>query len=153
MPSRGNNPERHAQFRSQNKRSNLTLCSLIVPEVALLSASTHPSGAAFRSGQEGGLERVFTAFATKCARLARERTHFVEERARSLSERARSGSSRVGSEASSGHLIAEPVPCPVYFAHNLDTDRAGALDARPRREIAYEALIHLGALPVGTTPP
>ena len=42
---------------------------------------------------------------------------------------------------------------PVYFALNLDTDRAGALDARPRREIAYAALIHLGALPVGTTPP
>ncbi len=42
---------------------------------------------------------------------------------------------------------------PVYFALNLDTDRAGALDARPRREMVYEALIHLGALPVGTTPP
>ena len=42
---------------------------------------------------------------------------------------------------------------PVYFALNLDTDRAGALDSRPRREIAYEALIHLGALPPGTTPP
>ena len=42
---------------------------------------------------------------------------------------------------------------PVYFALNLDTDRAGALDARPRQEIAYENLIRLGALPAGTTPP
>lgn len=42
---------------------------------------------------------------------------------------------------------------PVYFALNLDTDRAGALDARPRKAIAYEALVHLGALPAGTEPP
>ena len=42
---------------------------------------------------------------------------------------------------------------PVYFALNLDTDRAGALDPRPRKQIAYEALVHLGALPAGTTPP
>jgi beta-lactamase class D len=42
---------------------------------------------------------------------------------------------------------------PVYFALNLDTDRAGALDARPRKLIAYEALVHLGALPAGTEPP
>lgn len=42
---------------------------------------------------------------------------------------------------------------PVYFALNLDTDRAGALDARLRKLIAYEALVHLDALPAGTTPP
>ena len=42
---------------------------------------------------------------------------------------------------------------PVYFALNIATDRAGALNPRPRREITYEALIHLGALPVGTIPP
>ena len=42
---------------------------------------------------------------------------------------------------------------PVYFALNLDTDRAGALDSRPRKEITYEALVHLGALPAGTLPP
>ncbi len=42
---------------------------------------------------------------------------------------------------------------PVYFALNLDTDRAGALDPRPRKTIAYEALARLGALPAGTTPP
>ena len=42
---------------------------------------------------------------------------------------------------------------PVYFALNLDTDRTGALDARPRKAIAYEALIHLGALPAGTVAP
>ncbi len=42
---------------------------------------------------------------------------------------------------------------PVYFALNLDTNRAGALDPRPRKTIAYEALVHLGALPAGTVPP
>lgn len=42
---------------------------------------------------------------------------------------------------------------PIYFALNLDTDRAGGLDPRPRKEIAYEALVHLGALPAGTLPP
>lgn len=42
---------------------------------------------------------------------------------------------------------------PVYFALNLDTDRAGALDPRPRKTIVYEALVQLGALPAGTVPP
>ena len=68
--------------------------------------------------------------------------------------RAKTGTALAGNRGLAWYVgWVETPQGPVYFALNLDVDATGSVDARPRKEIAYENPVQLGALPAGTVPP